>query len=88
MLTVTVKEGEYIKIGNDIFVKYTSSLRADSISLSIQAPKEIPIARSKVYEKNLEQKAKSDSSAVSELEKARKMKGRYKKPKLKKAEEI
>ncbi len=83
MLTLTVKEGEYIKIGDDIFVKYTSNLRSDSIRLSIDVPKEVPVVRSKVYEKNLELMAENDSAAAEELKRVRKMKGKYKKPKIK-----
>lgn len=79
MLTVTVKEGDYIKIGDDVFVKYTSSARSNSIVLSIEAPREIPIRRSEVYERNLEIKADKDSSLIPELEKARRLKGKYKK---------
>ena len=79
MLTVTVKEGEYIKIGENSFVKYTNNVRSHSISLSIEAPKEIPITRSKVYERSLEAKAKDDISFMPELEKARKLKGKYSK---------
>lgn len=77
MLTLTVKEGQYIKIGDNIFVKYSNNVKTNSISLSIEAPKEIPITRSEVYERSLEEKAKKNPEYLPELEKAKRLKGKY-----------
>ena len=76
MLTLTVKEGGYIKIGDDIYIKYARNVKSNSISITIDAPKELKITRAEVYERELAKKSETDTKALSELEKARARKGK------------
>lgn len=77
MLTLTVKEGGYVKIGDDIYVKYVSNVKSNSISLGIEAPKNLVITRDELYKKDLEKKAEENSAFIPELEKAKARKGKY-----------
>ena len=49
MLSLQLKDGEYLTIGEDIVIQvFTTS----AIRMSIQAPKELPILRSEVRERS------------------------------------
>lgn len=50
MLVVGRKPNEYVMIGNNIMVKVIKSDDGD-LRLAIDAPKEIPIVRGEVFEK-------------------------------------
>ena len=51
MLCITLKCGEYFTVGNDTVVQY-DKLSGDRIHLTIQAPREVPILRGEVLERN------------------------------------
>ncbi len=53
MLTLTVKEGTYVKIGDDIIVKYVKDAGSGQISMGIQAPMSYNILRESVIDRNL-----------------------------------
>ena len=49
MLSLQLKDGEYLTIGDDIVIQvFTNS----TIRLAIQAPREIPVVRGEVLERN------------------------------------
>ena len=49
MLSLQLKDGEYLTIGEDIVIQvFTNS----TIKLAIQAPREVPIVRGEVLERN------------------------------------
>lgn len=55
MLTVTVKEGEYVMIGEDILIKYVKNVKNNSISMGVEAPRAYTISRGSLYEKTLDE---------------------------------
>ncbi len=50
MLALTVREGEYVTIGNDIVVQVLKT--GDTFRIAIEAPRSMKIERSKVCEMN------------------------------------
>ena len=50
MLCITMRKGDYFKIGDDIVVRF-DHLSSERVHLSINAPKEVPILRGKVLER-------------------------------------
>ena len=50
MLCITMRKGEYFKIGEDITIQF-EHLGSERVHLSINAPKEVPIVRGKVLER-------------------------------------
>ncbi len=55
MLVLGRKPGEYVVIDNKIFVKVVKSDEGH-LRLAIDAPKDIPIVRGEIYEKQLTKK--------------------------------
>ena len=53
MLTLGRKPGEYVVIGGNIIVKVIKC--SEGLRLSIDAPKDVPIIRGELYEKEQEQ---------------------------------
>ena len=51
MLVLTVQEGDYIMIDDDIRIECSPGIEEKSIRLGIDAPRNRQIARGKVYEK-------------------------------------
>ncbi len=51
MLTLRIKSGEYITIGEDVAVQIFDR-PGDSFEVSIKAPREVPIFRSDVFERS------------------------------------
>ena len=52
MLVLGMRPNDYILIGDDIMVKVVKS-SGDNIRLAIDAPKDVPIVRGDVYERNI-----------------------------------
>ena len=50
MLSIKLKQGECIVIGDSIRVYYDRSHSKDYISVAVDAPREIPVMRGAVYE--------------------------------------
>jgi len=64
MLVLTLREGDYILIGDNIRVHFDYKAGQDSVSIGIEAPGDELILRGKLYEKAIAQKAASgDESA-------------------------
>ena len=51
MLCITMRKGDYFKIGENITVRF-DHLNSERVHLSIDAPKEVPILRGEVLERN------------------------------------
>ncbi|RFU63946.1 carbon storage regulator CsrA [Peribacillus glennii] len=68
MLVLTRKNGETIKIGNDIEITIISS-KNDQVKIGIKAPKEIEIVRKELFEEVLRenQQAAIEISALQEF---------------------
>ena len=52
MLVLGMRPNDYILIGDDIMVKVIKS-SGDNIRLAIDAPKDVPVVRGDVYERNI-----------------------------------
>jgi carbon storage regulator len=52
MLVLGMRPNDYILIGDDIMVKVIKS-SGDNIRLAIEAPKDVPVVRGDVYERNI-----------------------------------
>lgn len=65
MLVLTRKNGEVIKIGDDIEITVIAA-KGDQVKIGINAPKNVEIFRKEVYEQIISenQKASADVSAV------------------------
>ena len=50
MLSIKLKQGEHIMIGDSIKVYYQRTNSKDYISVAVDAPREIPVMRGAVYE--------------------------------------
>ena len=50
MLCITMRKGDYFKIGENITVRF-DHLNSERVHLSIDAPRDIPIVRGKVLER-------------------------------------
>ncbi len=59
MLVLGRKPGEYVVIGDDIIVKVVKSDEGD-LRLAIDAPRNIPIVRGEVYERNKKKHNQTD----------------------------
>ena len=57
MLYISLKEGDYIKIGDEITVFYDHLKGKDHLVLGIKAPKDVQILRGKLYEEEIERLA-------------------------------
>ena len=55
MLSIKLRQGEHIVIGDSIRVYYDRTNSKDYISIAVDAPREIPVMRGAMYE---EKKAK------------------------------
>ena len=53
MLSLNLKDGEYLTIGEDIVIQVFAN---STIKLAIQAPRELPIVRGVVLERNGDQR--------------------------------
>ena len=59
MLTLSRKKNECIRIGNDISV-WVTEIRGDKVLLSIDAPREVPVHRDEVWQKNKKREAEEE----------------------------
>lgn len=68
MLVLTRKNGEVIKIGEDIEITVIAS-KGDQVKIGISAPKDIEIFRKEVYEQIIQEnkQASAGISAVMDL---------------------
>ena len=64
MLSIKLKQGEHIVIGDSIKVYYDRTNSKDYISIAVDAPREIPVKRGAVYEEN-QAKLKFSQSIVA-----------------------
>ena len=76
MLVLTVKEGDYIMIDDDIRIEFIQDVTNKSLRVGIEAPKTKNIARGKIYEKKI---LENPNSGVEKLEEIRQRKEQAKK---------
>ena len=68
MLHLTLTEGDYVMIGETIKVHYDHNNGSTSVSVGIEAPRDMPIIRSTVYEDSIAQMAADgDTNAIETL---------------------
>jgi len=75
MLLVTLSEGDYIMIGENIKVHFDHKAGRDTLALGIEAPKEVSILRGKLYEEGIAKMA--DEGDVEAQKLSRKLKKEY-----------
>lgn len=68
MLSLTVKEGDYIMIGDSIRVQFFQDLSAKSMKIGIDAPRSVNIVRNKPYENALLEDAERNAGKLEEIE--------------------
>jgi len=66
MLCVSIGEGDYVLIGDNIKVHFNRTKGKDLV-LGIEAPREVAIQRCQIYEKGLEQRAFDGNNEAKEL---------------------
>ena len=66
MHTLTVKEGDYILLGEDTFVYFDYKTDRNALMLSIDAPRHVEILRSKPYEQALAHEAEGGNAAAAQ----------------------
>ena len=65
MLNLTMKDGDYLLIGDDVKISFSKANYRDSLFLSIDAPRSVNIVRGKLYEKIIAGKvAEGDAEAI------------------------
>lgn len=57
MLQLSINEGEYIIIGDDIKVHFDHKVNNHKVDIAVEAPKETTVLRGKLLEKKKERKA-------------------------------
>ncbi len=67
MLVLTRKIGERIRIGDDIVVNVLE-ISKGSVRIGIDAPRMVPIYRSEVYERILEENLRASKGKLSDVE--------------------
>ena len=68
MLSIKLKQGEHIVIGDSIKVYYHRTNSKDYISVAVDAPRDVPVMRGAVYEEKqaeLKYGARANAIAVS-----------------------
>jgi len=64
MLVLSRRKGEVIYIGHDVSIVVVE-IRGDKVRLGIQAPKDVPVHRSEVYEEIHGAKSPSDLTPLT-----------------------
>ena len=57
MITLTLREGEYIKIGEKIKVHFDHKVNQDTLDLAVEAPREVRVLRGKLWEEMQSEKS-------------------------------
>jgi len=65
MLSLTMKNGEYLLIGDDIKITFQGGSGKDSLYIGVNAPKSVKVIRSGLFEKIVAEKAAAgDAEAI------------------------
>lgn len=67
MLLVTVREGDYVMIGENIKVHFDVMRGKEGLTLGIEAPREIEVLRGSLYEKNIAEMAQAGDESARAL---------------------
>ena len=76
MLVVSLNEGDYVMIGDNIKIHYDSKRGADQLAIGIEAPREVSVLRGKLYEEGIAKLAEQGDEEAIVLSK--KLKKEYK----------
>jgi len=66
-LVLNIKEGDYIKLGDDIRIEVLKDMSAGVIKIGIDAPRSTKILRSKLYESELAANPEGNQTELDEL---------------------
>ena len=67
MLLVSLKESDYVMIGDNIKVSFKQMKGKDHLVLGIDAPRDVPVLRGKAYEEEVAESAISGDSEKQAL---------------------
>ena len=67
MLNLSMREGDYFLIGDNIKVYFKQKAGKDHIHVGIEAPRELRISRCLVHEKEVAEKAASGDTEAAEI---------------------
>jgi sRNA-binding carbon storage regulator CsrA len=56
VLQITLREGDYFMIGDNIKIEYDRSMGKDSVHVNVHAPRNLKILRGSLYEEELERR--------------------------------
>ena len=70
MLSLTMRSGEYLLIGNDIKITFQGANGGNSVSIGVEAPKSIKVTRSALYEKIIDEKVSMGDKKAIEISQA------------------
>jgi len=57
MLRISLREGDYVMLGDNIRISYDSMNGKNHLVLGIEAPREVEVLRGKIYEERIEKMA-------------------------------
>ena len=69
MLLISLREGDYVMLGDNIKVCYDHMKGKDHLVLGFEAPKDVEIVRGKLYEESIAQSAEQGDKEAQELSK-------------------
>ena len=67
MLSISLREGDYFMIGDNIKIIYNRSAGKDSVHINVEAPRELKILRGQLYEEEIALRAKANDKKAQQI---------------------
>ncbi len=68
MLYITLREGDYFMVGNNVKITYERTAGRDSMYVGIDAPREVKVIRGQVYENEIAKLAETGDKRAIQLQ--------------------